>query len=211
MPSMSQRSDSVWERLQEASEFFAKRGKVHSALERLARRLDEEDIPYAITGGMALNLHGYEHVTCDLNVVLTASGLEKFLVRCVERGYPPRVSGATRSFIEAVSQVPVKVVITGEHPGDGKPKPVAFPDPATASVSIGGIRVIKLEKLIDLKLASGLSAPHRLRDLADVQDLILLLKLPPEFAEKLDESVRAEYWRLWEAAQGAGEESEKQR
>jgi len=99
--------------------------------------------------------------------------------------------------------VPVKIVITGEHPGDGKPKPVAFPDPATASVSIGGIRVITLEKLVELKLASGLSAAHRLRDLADVQDLIMILKLPLEFSEKLDKSVWAEYQRLWEAAQGA--------
>jgi hypothetical protein len=70
-------------------------------------------------------------------------------------------------------------------------------------VEIEGIRVIVLEKLVELKLASGLSAPHRLRDLADVQDLIMLLKLPLEFAEKLDESVHAEYRRLWEAAQGA--------
>jgi hypothetical protein len=36
-----------------------------------------------------------------------------------------------------------------------------------------------------------------------VQDLIMLLKLPLELADKLDESVHAEYRRLWEAAQGA--------
>ncbi len=46
----------------------------------------------------------------------------------------------------------------------------------------GGMRVIPIEKLIELKLASGMSAPHRLRDLADVQDLITTLKLPVEFA-----------------------------
>jgi hypothetical protein len=48
-----------------------------------------------------------------------------------------------------------------------------------------------------------MSAPHRLRDLADVQDLIGVLGLPAEFAEKLDESVRGEYHRLWQSAQGA--------
>lgn len=203
MPSMGERYDSVWGRLQEASEFFAKRGKVHTALKRLARRLDEEDIAYAVTGGMALNLHGYEHVTCDLNVLLTASGLEKFLDQCIGRVYAPRVSGATKSFIDAVSQVPVKIVLTGEYPGDGKPKPVSFPDPAAASIEIEGIRVIVLEKLIELKLASGLSAAHQLKDLADVQELIAALKLPLELGEQLNESVRAEYRRLWEAAQGA--------
>ena len=49
-----------------------------------------------------------------------------------------------------------------------------------------------------------MSAPHRLRDLADVQDLIGALGLPADFAERLDESVRGEYHRLWQAVQDAG-------
>ena len=48
-----------------------------------------------------------------------------------------------------------------------------------------------------------MSAPHRLRDLADVQDLIGALQLPADFAERLDESVRGEYHRLWQTAQDA--------
>jgi hypothetical protein len=180
-----------------------KRDVVHTTLERLAHRLDEEGIPYAIIGGMALNIHGYERMTRDVDVLMTTAGLEKFIERCVGRGYVPAFSGARKSFRDTASQVAVEILFTGEYPGDGKPKPVSFPDPATASVEIEGIRVIILEKLIELKLASGLSAAHRLRDLADVQDLIMLLKLPLEFAEKLDESVHAEYRRLWEAAQGA--------
>jgi hypothetical protein len=60
-----------------------------------------------------------------------------------------------------------------------------------------------LEKLIELKLAGGLSAPHHLRDLADVQDLIATLKLPLELGERLDASVRPEYRRLWEALQSS--------
>jgi hypothetical protein len=57
--------------------------------------------------------------------------------------------------------------------------------------------------LLELKLASGLSAPHRLRDLADVQDLIVALSLPLDLADQLDASVRDEYRRLWRtSAQG---------
>lgn len=48
-----------------------------------------------------------------------------------------------------------------------------------------------------------MSAPHRLRDLADVQDLIRALELPAEFADRLDESVRGEYHRLWQTVQCA--------
>lgn len=63
-----------------------------------------------------------------------------------------------------------------------------------------------LEKLIELKLASGLSAPHCLKDLADVQGLIMRLRLPLNVVAKLDASVQAEYRRLWESAQAANNE-----
>jgi hypothetical protein len=39
-----------------------------------------------------------------------------------------------------------------------------------------------------------------MRDLADVQDLIIALNLPLELKDELDKSVRPEYQRIWEAA-----------
>jgi hypothetical protein len=57
--------------------------------------------------------------------------------------------------------------------------------------------------MIELKLASGASAPHRLKDLADVLELIRVLSLPRDLAGSLDASVRAKYDELWQAAQGA--------
>ena len=199
------RARSISQRLREAEEFFMKQGPVFSTLERLARRLKEEEIPYAVVGGMALNLHGFERMTRDVDIVMTAAAIEKFVERCVGLGYAPAFAGARKSFRDTTTQTAIEVLITGEYPGDGKPKPVSFPDPAAASMEIENIRVITLAKLIELKLASGLSAPHRLRDLADVQDLIMTLQLPLELAEQLDASVHAEYRRLWEAAQGASD------
>jgi hypothetical protein len=205
LPYEDLRSRPPLQRLREAEEFFMKRDPVHATLERLAKRLEEEGIPYATIDGMALNLHGYERTTRDVDVLMTTQAIEQFVERCVGRGYLPKFSGTRKSFRDTASQVAVEVLFTGEYPGDGKPKPVAFPDPQTVYVEIDGIRVITLEKLIELKLASGLSAAHRLRDLADVQDLIITLGLPLELREKIDESVRAEYTRLWEAARGADE------
>jgi len=111
----------------------------------------------------------------------------------VGRGYRPAFSGARKTFRDAETGVRIEIVTAGEYPGDGLPKPVAFPDPMTSGVTveIEGVRVVTLEKLIELKLASGMSAPHRLRDLADVQDLIALLKLPLALADQLDSWVRA--------------------
>jgi len=205
LPYEDLRARPALQRLREAEEFFMKQDPVHATLERLAKRLQEEGIPYATIGGMALNLHGYERTTRDVDILMTAQAVEQFVERCMGRGYLPKFSGARKSFRDTVSQVAVEVLFTGEYPGDGKPKPVVFPDPENAYVEIDGIRVISLEKLIELKLASGLSAAHRLRDLADVQDLIVALNLPLELREQLDESVRVEYARLWEAARGADE------
>jgi hypothetical protein len=189
--------------LRESEAFFMKEGKVHLTLKHLAQALKDESIPYAIVGGMALNLLGYTRETVDVDILLTPEGLERFRERLVGKGYLPAFAGALKSFRDTQTQVKVEALTTGEYPGDGKPKPVAFPDPAAASVERDGYRVISLEKLIELKLASGMTAPHRLRDLADVQDLILTLNLPLELGERLDESVRGEYQRLWETVQQA--------
>lgn len=141
---------------------------------------------------MALNLHGYVRVTRDVNVLLTPAGLERFERTCVGRGYIAAFQGARRTFLDSETRVPVEILITGEFPGDGKPKPIAFPDPSSSSVEFAGVRVVKLPKLIELKLASGLSAGHRLRDLADVQDLIVALDLPLDLADAFDDSVEGE-------------------
>ena len=108
--------------------------------------------------------------------------------------------GAAKTFRDIETNVKIVIITTGEFPGDGLPKPVAFPNPEGQTVEEGNVRVITLEKLIELKLASGISAPGRMRDLADVQDLIISLKLPLELMTELDESVRPEYQRIWEAA-----------
>jgi hypothetical protein len=48
-----------------------------------------------------------------------------------------------------------------------------------------------------------ISAPHRLRDLADVLELIRVRELGEDFADSLDPSVRAKYLELCEAAKHA--------
>jgi hypothetical protein len=99
--------------------------------------------------------------------------------------------------------VRIEVLISGEYPGDGKPKPVSFPDPSAVATEVGGVRVIALPRLVELKLASGMSAAHRLRDLADVQEVIKAKGLDAAFAAQLDPSVRAVYLDLERAVREA--------
>jgi len=187
--------------LKEASNYYMARGDVFTTLQDLTRRLEEERIPYALIGGLALAAHGFVRMTQDVDILMTREGLESFKQRLLGRGYVLAFSGAEKTFRDTETQVRIEILITGDYPGDGKPKPVAFPDPAVVFTERGGMRVIPMETLIELKLASGISAPNRLRDLADVQDLITTLKLPMEFAEILDASVRETFLKLWNNAQ----------
>ena len=181
-------------------------GPVHKTMRDLVRRLECEDIDYSVIGGMALVLHGYERLTVDVDLLMTREGLAKFVERLVGRGYMPAFPAAKKHFRDVETGVKIEIITTGEYPGDGKPKPVSFPDPSRVSKIADGIKVIALATLIELKLASGLSAEHRVKDIADVQQLIETLNLSRAFQFKLDQSVRDEYDRLWEATRRAREE-----
>jgi hypothetical protein len=165
-----------------------------------ARLLDENAIPYAVIGAMALNEWGYRRVTVDVDILLSPEGLRALKTAVLGRGYMEKFPGS-RGLRDTEAGVNVDVVLAGEFPGDGKPKPVVFPDPAQAAVRGQRVALLPLPKLIELKLASGISAPHRLKDLADVLELIRQLSLPRQMAESLDASVRAKYEELWQAAQ----------
>jgi len=68
------------------------------------------------------------------------------------------------------------------------------------------VALLPLPLLVELKLASGISAPHRLKDLADVIELVRTLSLPRDLGASLDPSVRPKYEELWDTAQTAERE-----
>jgi hypothetical protein len=183
----------------EGLKFFAGKGMVNNALTRIISRLDALGIDYAVIGAVALNQYGYRRFTEDIDLLLTKEGLGRFHREMVGLGYPPAFEGSKRQFRSTDENVRVEIITAGEYPGDGRPKPVRFPNPSEASSEIDGIKTITLEKLVELKLASGMSAPHRLKDLADVQELIKVKRLTADFANKLDASVREKYLELQQA------------
>jgi hypothetical protein len=175
-------------------------GDVYETIRRLAQRLDELGLDYAVVGGMALVEHGYRRTTEDIDLLMRPETLDVFRERLLGLGYVPAFADARKTFRDSETGVRIEIVTTGDFPGDGKPKSVAFPDPSAVAVAGPDFRYVTLPTLIDLKLASGTSAPHRTRDLADVQDLIFHAELPLELADRLDPSVRSEYRRLWHLA-----------
>lgn len=193
----------------EGLRFFSGTGMLNDTLKRLAADLDRNDIAYAVIGAIALNQHGYQRFTHDIDVLLTSDGLETFRDKLVGLGYRPAFEGATRRYRTTAENVPVEVIVAGEYPGDGKPKPVSFPDPAESAVMLDGISTLSLEKLIELKLASGITAGDRLKDLADVQELIKLKGLDDTFANTLSEFVRPKFLELWRSVAEAAAQRTK--
>ena len=188
---------------QEGLRFFMGEGTLNETLRRVAKDLESHGIDYNVIGAIALNQHGYRRFTEDIDLLLTREGLEKFQKELIGLGYRPAFEGATKKFRTTQENVTVEIITAGEFPGDGKPKPVRFPDPSENQTEIEGIKTLTLEKLIELKLASGMTAPHRLKDLADVQELIKLKNLSAEFADKLNLFVREKFLELQTAVENA--------
>jgi len=185
-----------------ASRFFMRDDPVHQTLRAITQLLTDLQIPYCVAGGMALVAHGYDRTTVDVDLIVTEESLAAIHQRLDGRGYLPPFSNS-KNLRDTETQVRIEFLVTGRFPGDGKPKPVAFPDPSKEGVDIGGIRYVSLTTLLELKLASGLSAAHRLKDLADAQELMRVLKLPREFKDHLNPYVREKFDELWTAVQQA--------
>jgi len=179
--------------------FFMGKGTLNETLRRIVKDLENSGIDYNVIGAVALNSYGYRRFTEDIDLLLTSEGLEKFQRELVGRGYRPAFEGATKKFRTTRENVTVEIITAGEFPGDGKPKPVVFPRPDESKTEIDGIKNVSLEKLVELKLASGMTAPHRLKDLADVQELIKIKNLTANFAEKLNSFVQEKFLELQKA------------
>lgn len=194
------------EKLDESWKFFMGHGFLRDALNRLVSDLEQNRIDYSVIGALALNLHGYTRATVDIDLLLTKEGLAAFHQKLVGSGYRPTFEGAQKSFRTTQENLTIEIITTGEYPGDGLPKSVQFPDPKDVTIEIEGIKTLSLEKLVELKLASGISAPHRLKDLADVQELIKVKNLGADFAGELDPSVRDKFNELSQAVIQAQEQ-----
>jgi hypothetical protein len=186
--------------IMEAERFFMRTDAVHQTLRTITAKLGGMGVAYAVAGGMALVAHGYDRTTVDVDILLTAEGLKKVHAELEGLGYMAPFAGS-KNLRDTTTGVRIEFLVAGQFPGDGKPKPVAFPEPEKVAVEIDGIRYIGLPTLLEMKLASGMTNPGRLKDLADVQELIRALGLPRDTIEKLDPYVRVKFVELWDAVQ----------
>jgi len=148
---------------------------------------------------MALYKHGLRRFTEDVDLLVTRENLKIIHEKLDGLGYLPPFKHS-KHLRDTELGVKVEFLVTGEFPGDGKPKPVAFPDPVSVSFEDDGIRYITLPTLIELKLASGMTNLNRMKDLTDVLELIKQLNLPHDFRDRLNPFVRDKFTELWKSS-----------
>ena len=174
---------------------------IHSAMLRLTQAMGELEIPFAIAGAMAVNAHGHRRTTTDIDILIRGDDLTRFKEHNLGRGWVEKFEGS-KNFRDAVCNVNVDTLIVGQFPGDGMPKPVAFPDPEEVSeFHDDDVPYVSLKTLLELKLASGMTVTHRPRDLDDVIQLIRVNELPIEYVDSLNPYVADRFRELWQAAQ----------
>src|SRR4030095_4409949 len=87
---------SIGEVYAEGLRYFMGEGTLNLTLNRLSRDLTEHGIDYMVIGAVALLVHGYPRFTEDIDLVMTAEGLDKFHAELVGLGYAPSFPGARK-------------------------------------------------------------------------------------------------------------------
>ena len=150
-------------------------------------------VPHLVVGGLAVQEHGYFRVTTDCDIVVADVFDAVGLLTADFSGPFGRIPGSQDTVKDTRNGVLINLLPAGRVLKSGCKVP--FPTPQEVSDLP---RFVPLQKLISLKLDSWSNSPNsRLKDKADVIELIKVLHLPRDLA--VDAAVRAHYLETWDA------------
>ena len=152
-------------------------GIVETARTAVAMLADHE-IPHLIVGGLAVQEHGYPRVTIDVDIVVPdVLKAVEFLTASLTGPFY-RVPEVHDRVEDRRNGVMIDLLPAGRVLRRGCKVP--FPQPGKVTEQL---QIVTLEDLISLKLDSWAGSPsRRLKDKADVNELILRCKLPRDLA-----------------------------
>ncbi len=160
------------------------------------RVLAEAGIPSLIVGGYAVQEHGYPRFTSDVDIVVPNVAAAREALTAY--GFRPN-PGSSMTVTHRVTKIEIDLLPGGGSVGPG---PLSLPLPTQVSPQP---TIVPLANLIEIKLSSYLGSPlSRLRDLADVIELIRSNQLPQDFP--LAPQVEARYREVW---QGLADEASR--
>ena len=162
--------------------------------------LGRANIAHSICGGVAVCLHGYQRNTTDVDLIIGRADASVIKQILESDGY---VWDEQHAEFRSPGGIVVQFLIAGEKAG--KDSEVTIPEPiGELNVEMrDGLSVVKLSRLIEMKLASGIGNLRRThKDFADVVELIAIHGLDKSFARLVHKSVRAEFRELVRHARG---------
>jgi hypothetical protein len=176
-------------RMQHPQDIPGRFGRVVRAVDRLLQIVHCEG---ALAGGWAVWHHGYlGRMTQDLDVVIAADRLDEFLRVASVAGFDLLATqpGRWPKMIHRETNIEVDVLPEGARPGmASRPAPTTIPHPSAVGAEGEQLRYVRLESLIELKLAAGRSR--------DETDVIELLRARPDRAEAIRahlQTIHADY------------------
>ena len=157
--------------------------------------LADHRIPHLIAGGVAVQEHGYFRVTLDVDIIVP-DVLDALEVLTANLSGPfERYPGCEDTVRDKRNGVLVNLLPAGFVYKEGCQVPFPLPSEVTDVP-----KFVSLAKLLSLKLDSWVNSPNRrLKDKADVVELIKKLKLPRDLP--VDEPVRQLYTETWDGLQ----------
>jgi hypothetical protein len=160
-------------------------------MRKAVRVLAEANIPSLVVGGYAVQENGYARFTSDVGLVVPNVAAARELLST--KGFREN-PGSSMTLTDRISKVEVDLLPGGGAVG---PAPLLLPMPTHVSTEP---TIADLHTLIQIKLSSYLGSPmSRLRDLADVIELIKANHLPRDF--ELNEAVQSQFIERWDDLQ----------
>jgi hypothetical protein len=161
--------------------------------------LNHANIAHSICGGVAVCLHGYERNTTDIDLIIDKTDSSSVKQLLTADGF--EWDEQAKEF-RSPGGIPVQFLMAGDRAGKGLDVTVPEPTGDLNVELIEGLTVVRLSRLIEMKLASGMGNLRRThKDFADVVELIAIRKLDSSFARFLHASVHDTFRKLVKNAQ----------
>lgn len=167
---------------------------------RCHQLLSNAAIPYSVCGGVAVCLHGYQRNTVDLDLVINRGDSDGVREAFELAGL---IWNDEAKEFRTTAGIAVQLLISGDRAGKGSEVVVPEPFGDQNVESREGLSVVRLSRLIEMKLACGISNLRRThKDFADVVELIDIRNLDGSFARHLHKSLRETFRTLVRNARG---------
>ena len=156
--------------------------------------LSSAGIAYCVCGGVAVCLHGYQRNTTDLDLIVRGEDSDAIRQRLTGAGF---VWNAVQAEFVTADGIAVRFLLAGQKAGKGSEVFISEPVGDSNVEQIDGLAVVRLSRLVEMKIASGMNNLRRThKDFADVVELIYIRNLDGSFARFLHQSLRPTFREL---------------